>query len=261
MDAKIREELQSLAEEEYRKFSGSLVPGKIQMLGVRLPELRKIAKRIAREDFEQQIYSENIYFEEKMLKGMIIGYATMKDKNVERGLKYLDEFAPEVDNWSVCDSFCNTFQVVRNDLEKSWNHIQKYIDSQEEFQVRIGLILLLNHFVKCDKEGKRISRKRRIEYSDLYENGVQGLFEDRMIGVLNRPYEQGYYAMMAAAWTTAEMFVTYPKSTYQLLLNHHMDDVTFHKSIQKICESLTPTKEVKQIMRGLRNEKEGQRIM
>lgn len=252
MNQQIREELLNLAEDEYRKFSDSLVPGNTQMLGVRLPQLRQMAKRIAKDDFEKQIYSENLYFEEKMLKGMIIGYATMKDKNVDRALKYLDDFIPEINNWSVCDSFCNSFKVVRNDLEKTWEHIQKYLYSDKEFEVRVGLILVLNHFIKCDCEGKRISRKRKVESRDMEIEGSTGLFEDRIIHLLNRPFYQGYYAMMAAAWTTAEMFVTYPKSTYELLQDNKMDDTTLNKSIQKICESLTPTKEVKDIVRKMR---------
>lgn len=250
-------ELMKLSDEKYRKFSEALIPGETNMLGVRIPELRKLAKKYAGEDFFEYLKEESVYFEEKMLKGLIIGYATEKDKDVTRGLMLLDEFVGQIDNWSVCDSFCNTFKVVRNDLESSWKHIQRYVNSGEEFKVRVGLILILNHFIKCDSDGKRIQRKRSIDIHMLKEESEsKGLFEDRILEMLNRSYTEGYYAMMAAAWTIAEMFVTYPSGTYILLKGNNIDDVTQNKAIQKICESLTPTREVKHNISELKRNKQ-----
>lgn len=254
MDKGIRKRLFELSDEKYREFSSALTPGETKMLGVRLPALRKIAQEIAKEDFEKQLSTESIYFEEKMLKGMIIGYATMKDKSADRAFEYLDSFIGEIDNWSVCDSFCNTFKVVRNDLENSWEHIQKYLFSKDEFKVRTGLILILNHFIKCDMEGKRISRLKKVEVNNLYEQTQVGLFEDRIVKVLNREFNEGYYSKMAAAWTIAELFVTFPKTTYELLKDNNIDDETFNIAIRKICESLTPTKEVKDKVRELKRK-------
>lgn len=249
MDKAIRKELLELSDEKYRDFSDSLIPGDTQMLGVRLPDLRKLAKRISKENFEEYLSSESIYFEEKMLKGMVIGYATEKDQTADRAFSYLDNFMDEINNWSVCDSFCNSFKVVRNDLENSWKHLETYLVSGEEFQVRVGIILILNHFIKCDMSGKRMSRLRKVELEDLEKESQRGLFEERIINVLNRKFYEGYYAQMAAAWTIAEMFVTFPKTTYQLLLHNGIDDETFHKAIRKICESRIPSDKVKEMVK------------
>lgn len=252
MDKAIRKELLELSDEKYRDFSDSLIPGDTQMLGVRLPDLRKLAKQISKENFEEYLSSESIYFEEKMLKGMVIGYATEKDQTADRAFSYLDNFMDEINNWSVCDSFCNSFKVVRNDLENSWKHIETYLVSGEEFQVRVGIILILNHFIKCDMSGKRMSRLRKVELEDLEKESQRGLFEERVINVLNRNFYEGYYAQMAAAWTIAEMFVIFPKTTYQLLLHNRIDDETFHKTIRKICESRIPSDEVKEMVKKLK---------
>lgn len=258
MEERIREQLKQMSEEKYRKFSDGLIPGDTNLLGVRIPKLRDMAKQIVKEDYEEYLACESVYFEEKMLKGLIIGYATEKDKDAKRAFRYLDAFIDAVDNWSVCDSMCNSLKVIRKDLEYSWEHIQKYLESGEEFKVRVGLILILNHFIKCDSEGKRISRKRKIDIEDInlksdrLDENSKGKFEDRIVERLNRKQEEGYYAMMAAAWTTAEMFVTYPKATYHMLLHSKMDDTTHNKAIQKICESLIPSTEVKEKIRGLK---------
>ena len=41
----IREELQSRVDKKYREFHQSLVPGLSSMLGVRVPDMREIAKK------------------------------------------------------------------------------------------------------------------------------------------------------------------------------------------------------------------------
>ena len=71
----IREELFLLAENDYRRFQQKLLPDHCELIGVRLPILRKIAKRIVKEDYPLFLsQGPEDYFEEKMLKGMVIGY-------------------------------------------------------------------------------------------------------------------------------------------------------------------------------------------
>ena len=48
----VRERLLSLADADYQKFHGGLLPGIDNILGVRVPDLRKLAKEIAKGDWE-----------------------------------------------------------------------------------------------------------------------------------------------------------------------------------------------------------------
>ena len=52
MEKTIKQQLLELADEEYQQFSSALIPNISHVLGVRLPELRKMAKKIAREDWK-----------------------------------------------------------------------------------------------------------------------------------------------------------------------------------------------------------------
>jgi len=100
----IRRELESIADEKYRVFSSKLIPNIDNVLGVRLPELRKIAKRLAKDNYQEYLAAtELIYFEEIMLQGIIIGYLNVE---WEDKVKHIIGFIPKIDNWSVCDSFC-----------------------------------------------------------------------------------------------------------------------------------------------------------
>ena len=72
----IKEQLSLLAEPAYRDFSSSLLPGTEHILGVRLPALRKIARKLAKENWlENLARCTQDSFEEIMLQGFIIGYA------------------------------------------------------------------------------------------------------------------------------------------------------------------------------------------
>ncbi len=76
----LRAKLESFAEPEFWDFSSRLIPdlGPGEMLGVMLPRLRKIAAKIAGEDWRGYLTTaEDNSFEEIMLQGMVIGCAKM----------------------------------------------------------------------------------------------------------------------------------------------------------------------------------------
>ena len=71
--AELMARLTSLAEDDYRRFAASLLPGVDNLLGVRLPRLRRLARDIARGDGVDAIgrlFTEAT-FEEVMLEGMV----------------------------------------------------------------------------------------------------------------------------------------------------------------------------------------------
>lgn len=263
----MREEIRTIlvekSEASYRDFSAALIPKSMPLLGVRLPVLRKLAKELVKTmDWKQEINSyegeyADIYFEETMLRGMIIGYGTQKEET-KIALGFLRDFIPYVDNWSVCDSFCNSFLFAASNKEVVWNFLQEYLYSDKEFEVRVAIILLLTQFLKYDKNGKKMARKRVITMEDIKEdnkkeNAQKFPYLERILAVLNRGFDQGYYAQMAVAWTTAEAFVSFPYETMQMLQKDcKMDTWTYNKTLQKICESRNPDVCVKQYVKAMK---------
>mgnify|MGYP003305544549 CR=1 FL=1 len=56
------------------------------------------------------------YYEEIMLKGMIIGLnKKLEWKNIER---YINEFVPKIDNWAICDTFCSSLKIINKKISK-----------------------------------------------------------------------------------------------------------------------------------------------
>ena len=104
MEIDIKAELVRLAEPEYAVFSRRLLPGTENVLGVRLPLLRRLARRIAKGDWAAYLDTAGDgSFEEVMLQGMVIGAICAPPQEV---LARTAAFVPKIDNWSVCDSFC-----------------------------------------------------------------------------------------------------------------------------------------------------------
>ena len=101
----IREKLFSMKDEEYRLFTGRSIPNvKIDnIIGVRIPDIRKMAKEIKDEEVINN-FLDNLphkYHEENLLHGVFLG---TKIKDIDVLLKRLDEFLKYVDNWAVCDT-------------------------------------------------------------------------------------------------------------------------------------------------------------
>ena len=76
----IKENLLQLAENGNKKFTESLHPGIENVLGIRIPALRRLGAQIAKDDWESYLQTADTYYmEERMLQGMVISNLKMKD--------------------------------------------------------------------------------------------------------------------------------------------------------------------------------------
>lgn len=232
MIAEIKMRLEQIAEEDYKKFNENLLPGTEHVLGVRMPKLRALAKEVAKEDFrtylneahEKISADEGSYHEEIMLEGLVIAYAKME---LEERFFYLDRFVPKIHNWAVCDCCSNTYKFMEKYQEESFAYIDKYLHSQREYELRFGIVSLLDHFM-----------------NDTYI--------DQVLAICECTRHEGYYVKMAVAWTLSICYVQYPAKTRMLLEKNTMDDFTHNKTIQKIRESYRVSKEEKEELKKLK---------
>lgn len=222
----IREELQALADNKYQEFHASLIPGANNILGVRIPQLRVMAKELAKTENWRAFVetADTEYYEETMLQGMIIGQAKME---LEERLKYITMFVPRINNWAVCDIFSGELKTaVKKGKETVWQFIQPYLKSPKEFEIRFGIVMLF-HFV--DEE----HINSLLEYADSFDH-------------------ETYYARMAMAWMISICFVKFPKKTMEYLKRSKLDNWTYNKALQKTIESLRVDKDTKDILRNMK---------
>ncbi|WEK55781.1 MAG: DNA alkylation repair protein [Candidatus Cohnella colombiensis] len=225
MDKPIREQIIALADEEYRKFSAALIPTIDNILGVRLPLLRQLARNIVKGDWRKYLNDADCtYFEEVMLQGMVIGELKI---DIEEVLSNVAHFVPKIDNWSTCDSFCSGLKIAKLNQERVWHFIQPYLLSEQQYELRFGIVMLLNYYVK--------------------ENYI-----DDVLQRLDRIKHDGYYVKMAIAWAVSICFAKLPGRTMAYLNNNSLDEFTYHKALQKIVESQRVDRDVKVIIKGMR---------
>ncbi|MCI5530638.1 MAG: DNA alkylation repair protein [Blautia sp.] len=224
----VRQRLIGLADEGYREFHGGLLPGTDNIMGVRLPKLRALAKELSQMDWKEWFAaSEDVYYEETMLRGLTIAYAKMDYKS---RLEYIQRFVPCIRNWAVCDCFCNTLKDAGKHQAEYWEFLEPYFSSDQEYEARFGAVMLLSHFVKREYLDGAISRLESIR-------------------------QEGYYAKMAVAWALSVYFVAFPREVLEYLQGgHHLDEFTYRKTLQKILESYRVDKETKAIIREMRQK-------
>lgn len=210
MNNLIQDQLKSLADEDYRRFSAALIPNINNVLGIRLPLLRKLAKQLARENWRTYLEEAgHEYFEEVMLQGMVIGYIKA---DMNELLPLVAAFVPKIDNWSVCDSFCISLKFVNKDKGRVWNFLRPYLESEQEYEIRFAIVILLNYYIEEEYIQQVLSSIDQIEHN-------------------------GYYVKMAAAWAISICYIKFPETTELYLANNSLDDFTYNKTLQKITES------------------------
>ena len=219
------DELNELSDETYKKFHMGLCPNVDNIIGVRIPKLRELAKRIAKDNPIEFLNKYKCkYYEEKMIYGLVIGY--MKSDFKER-LKYLDKFVPMIDNWAICDSCCATYKFTHRNMKEMYEYIQKYIKSKNEFEVRFAVIMLMDYYI-----------------TDEYIDNVFKIFDNIKL--------DKYYVKMGIAWAISVAFIKYEKKTREYLANNSLDKFTFNKALQKIIESNVVGKGTKDEMRKMK---------
>jgi len=222
----VRAELMDLRDEGYLAFNKKTNPELTSSLGVRIPEQRKIAKRISKNDFWQYLDAEpKKYYEEIMIEGFVIAMSPMS--TMER-FDYLANFVPKIHDWATCDCVAASFKIKPDELSEYWDFIMRYRESTAEFEVRFMLVMILDHFVLPE-------------------------YWPRIIEILENLPSTAHYVEMAAAWLISEMMIKDRERMLRYLSGeNHLSDFVQNKAIAKCRESRRVSKEDKEVLWQLR---------
>lgn len=218
--------LNEIADKKYRKFHSGLVPNKENILGVRLPQLKAIAKEIAKGNYKEylDVCGDTLY-EEVMLQGLVIGFAKA---DIDEVLDLVNDFVPKIDNWAVCDSFCSGLKITKKNLEKMFDFIYSYLSSDREYDLRFACVMLLDFYINDE-------------------------YIDRVIKIYDNIKHDGYYVKMAVAWGLSVCIVKCSEATIKYLQSDtELDKFTYNKAIQKAIESFRVPTETKEFLRSLK---------
>lgn len=223
----IQEKLFEYQDLGYREFNSKLIPNidKETMIGVRIPDIRKIEKSLSIEEKEQFLMDlPHKYFEENMLHGIIISNMKEYDKVIIN----LEKFLPYVDNWAVCDSISP--KIFKKNREKAIVNVLSWIKSNHTYVCRFGIGMIMQLYLEN-------------EY-----------FKKSYLDIIAKIKTEDYYINMMRAWTFQVALVKQWKEAIVYIEKGLLDEFTHNKTISKSCDSYKIEKEEKEYLKTLRRK-------
>ncbi len=234
MNTLINEKFKALAESDYKDFNRKLIPTNYEILGIRMPALRKLAKEIAA-DCNVSLYLNNAEFttyEHIILYGLVLGYlketsleeTSLEERSLnersldersldERSLnerlldivfKYLDPLILKFDNWAHVDTIISSFKIFKKYPNEVLAHFLPLKNHDGEFTKRTFVVLLMDYFMD----------ETHIEATLQHFTEIK----------------QGqYYVDMAIAWALCEGIIKHQNKTIALL----QQNLSAHQNISK----------------------------
>lgn len=207
----IQQRLFALQDEKYACFTAALVPNveRARFIGVRTPELRKIAKEIYGTEEACSFMGElpHFYHEENVLHGFL----TEQIKDEAELYRALDTFLPHVTNWAVCDGIKPKLFKKRPPtlLAKA----DEWLSSEYEYAVRFALCTLMSNYLD------------------------DGAFSPDILERAANIRRDEYYIKMMVAWFFATALAKQYDAALPYITECRLDAWTHNKAIQKANES------------------------
>lgn len=224
MHDRVIAQLANLAQgnETYAAFNKRIVNTKMPVIGVRVPDLRRLARELAPDmsaaDISKLLTAQNKSFDYVLLCGLLITHARLDDQTT---IDLAKQYLPHVDSWAHIDIFV---EKKRRFAGEVWRDFAlECLQSEAEFTVRYGIVSLMANF--------------------LDEAHI-----DQVFAALRGIKHDGYYVKMALAWLYATAAVHFFELTLAELEDEHIDTWTRNKSYQKMRESRRFTPEEQEII-------------
>lgn len=213
-------EFEAHRDEKYAAFNAGLINCSAEsLIGVRVPELRKIAKKYVPRIDELFAVRDDRY-EVKFVK-----LAAAARLEYAEFLKYLEPCVALIDNWALCD--CFSAKCIARHREEFRPYMDKFLSDGREFYQRYALTTLLSFYVE--------------------EQYLGYIFD-----CLTRADCTKYYVHMAAAWLVCEVIVKHYERGTEFLRQGTLDRATHNKAIQKSAESFRLNTDQKNYLKSLK---------
>ena len=215
-------ELQDL---KFKEFHQKLIPNidPERVIGVRTPQLRKLAKTMAKEpDVEKFLKTlPHRWFEENQLHAFIISGT----KDYDTCIAQVERFLPYIDNWATCDQLSP--KVFKKNKEDLLCHIKEWLKSDRTYTVRFVAGMLMEHYLDED-------------FDPVYPEMVAAIESDE------------YYVNMMRAWYFATALAKQYDAVIPYIEERRLDRWTHNKTIQKCVESYRISPEHKEYLKTMR---------
>ena len=216
------DELRSYAEEDFAAFQRRFIFTEREILGVRTPTLRKIAKKY--KDCIQELFAyPNEYYETVFIKLTVVSMLSY-----EEFLQYVERCVALMDNWALCDSF--KAKCIQKNRKEFLPVLVRIFEKGGEYAQRYPLVVLLSEYMERE-------------------------YLPTVTEFLRKADDRYYYVHMGVAWLTAEILVKFYDEGVRILQEGFLSVKTHNKAIQKAMESYRLNQEQKEYLRSLKIKK------
>ena len=224
----ITKELIANSDEKYKEFHSGLIPGVDNILGIRAPIVKNIAKRYAKTYDGSEFLSTlpHTYYDENMLHGYMLGFLKADTDTLKA---YIRDFLPYIDNWAVCDGMVSNLKNFFKIPEDVYGFIKEMAYDTREYNIRFALVSMLCYYL----DGEHI---------------------DDVLLVTCSINDERYYVKMAQAWLISVALVKCYDKTVKILEDKILSPWVHNKSIQKARESFRLDGEKKSYLASLKRK-------
>lgn len=226
-EKEIRKLLMEQQDTKFRDFQSGLIPGEggMNMIGVRTPALRSLAKALVKKDDIGDFLSDlpHEIFEENQLHAFIIS----EIKDYDLCMEEVKRFLPYVNNWATCDQMNPKVFGKKENREKLLSQIKLWLKSKETYEIRFGIRMLMCFFLDED-------------------------FDPKYLKMVSKIRSEEYYVNMMIAWYFATALAKQYKATLPLIEAKTLSPWVQNKTIQKAVESFRVSDEKKTYLRTLK---------
>ena len=221
--SELTEILKEKANDEYAAFTKKLVPDTAYpILGIKLPDIKEIAKRVSPSVAEDFFNERHVYYEEYMLHGLMI--CGIKNGKV---LDVLNDFLPFIDNWAICDSVSASIKKLSKNKDELLTYIKKWLSSDKPYTLRFAIVTLMNYYIND-------------EYLSIANELVLSVKSEH------------YYVNMAIAWYLSVALVKYYDDTVKIIEKKTLPKFIQNKTISKARESFRISDDKKAYLKTLK---------
>ena len=228
-----------------------------RVVGLHSPEIKQVAKQLSREGGEiimpdgalricangaevirafEAASSECLCYEETVIWGYLINLAKC---SLDERLAMLSRYVPVLDNWAVCDSYCaHAKWMVRADKAVLWAFLERWFDSEREFEVRFAVVVAMCYFLNEEWLDKVFERINGLDFGRIKSKykTAKGKPKKAQQGTVQGA--EPYYVRMGVAWLLATALAKFPDQTRAFVRSSNLPADVIKLYIRKARESL-----------------------
>ena len=183
----------------------------------------------------EAVQSECLCYEETVILGYLIN---LEKCSFDVRLAMLTRYVPVLDNWAVCDSYCaHAKWMARSDKAALWAFLERWFDSEHEFEVRFAVVVAICYFLNEEWLNKVFKRINGLDFNRIKSKykSIKGKPKVAQQGTVQGA--EPYYVRMGVAWLLATALAKFPDATRAFVLSSNLPEDVVKLYIRKARES------------------------